>query len=80
MVIPKEITILKHKIKVIYVRTLEDKFGEFDPVKLEIKIAQYALSIARLKSKYEIKWLKVFPMSSELTQYGIDNGVKPSVL
>jgi len=43
-VIPKEITILKHKIKVIHVRTLEDKFGEFDPVKLEIKIAQYALS------------------------------------
>ncbi len=37
-------------------------------------------SITRLKSKYEIKWLKVFPMSSELTQYGIDNGVKSSVL
>lgn len=32
--------------------------------------------IERLKSKYEISWLKVFPMSSELTQYGFDNGVK----
>ena len=43
-IIPKEITILKHKIKVIHVRTLDDKFGLFDPVKNEIKIAQYALS------------------------------------
>ena len=44
MVIPKEITILKHRIKIIYVRILDDAFGKFDPVNNEIKIAQYALS------------------------------------
>lgn len=44
MIIPEEITILKHKIKVIHVRTLDDKFGLFDPVKNEIKIAQYVHS------------------------------------
>lgn len=43
MVIPKEITIFKHTIKVRIVDILDDKFGEFDPVKNEIKIAQYAL-------------------------------------
>lgn len=37
-------------------------------------------SIARLKSKYEIQWLKVFPLSSELTKFGIDNGAKPSII
>lgn len=41
MIIPKEITILKHKIKVTIVRTLDSKFGLFDSVKNEIKIAQY---------------------------------------
>lgn len=44
MIIPKEITIFKHRIKVSFVRTLDGKFGLFDPVKNEIKIAQYALS------------------------------------
>lgn len=44
MIIPEEITILKHKIKVIHVRTLDGKFGLFDPVKNEIKIALYVLS------------------------------------
>lgn len=29
--------------------------------------------IARLKGKYEIQWLKVFPLSSELTEYRINN-------
>ena len=29
--------------------------------------------IARLKSKYEIQWLKVLPLSSELTKYRIDD-------
>lgn len=43
-IIPEEITILKHKIKIVYVRTLDDMFGLFDPAKNEIKIAQYALS------------------------------------
>lgn len=44
MIIPKEITIFKHRIKVSFVRTLDDAFGKFDPVKNEIKIAQYAHS------------------------------------
>lgn len=44
MIIPKEITILKHTIKVRIVDILDGKFGLFDPVKNEIKIAQYALS------------------------------------
>ena len=29
--------------------------------------------IERLKGKYEIQWLKVFPLSSELTKYSINN-------
>ncbi len=41
MIIPEEITILKHKIKVTLVRTLDGKFGLFDSVKNEIKIAQH---------------------------------------
>lgn len=44
MIIPEEITILKHKIKVTLVRTLDGKFGLFNSVKNEIKIAQYVLS------------------------------------
>lgn len=44
MIIPKEIIIFKHRIKVIFVKTLDGKFGLFDPVKNEIKIAQYAHS------------------------------------
>lgn len=44
MIIPKEIIIFKHRIKVLFVRTLDDAFGKFDPVNNEIKIAQYALS------------------------------------
>lgn len=60
MIIPKEITILKHRIKVILERTLDDKFGEFDPVKLEIKIAQYALSNDREVALSEIQILHTF--------------------
>ena len=30
-------------------------------------------TINRLKEKREIQWLKVFPLSSELTEYRINN-------
>lgn len=30
-------------------------------------------NIKRLKNKYEIVWLKVFPLSSELTKYSLND-------
>ena len=60
MIIPKEITVLNHTIKVEVVDILDDKFGEFDPVKLEIKIAQYALSNDREVALSEIQILHTF--------------------
>lgn len=60
MVIPKEITIFKHTIKVRIVDILDDKFGEFDPVKNEIKIAQNALSKDEVVALSEIQTLHTF--------------------
>lgn len=60
MIIPKEITIFKHRIKVVFVRTLDDAFGKFDPVNNEIKIAQYALSNDEEVALSEVQILHTF--------------------
>ena len=60
MIIPKEITIFKHRIKVSFVRTLDGKFGLFDSVKNEIKIAQYVLSNEEEVALSEVQILHTF--------------------
>lgn len=60
MKIPKEITILKHTIKVRIVDILDGEFGKFDPVNNEIKIAQYALSNHKEVAFSEIQVLHTF--------------------
>lgn len=47
MIIPKELTILKHKIKVIYVRTLESKAQGFYTSKGRFVSRQEAYEIAK---------------------------------
>lgn len=60
MKIPKEITILKHTVKVKIVDILDDKFGEFGPVNSEIKIARYAFSNDEKVALSEVQILHTF--------------------